>query len=285
MTPGWLRPWSCSVSFTVRWYPTAAAGSLCHAGRPRERHLVDGGHADRGPGARGVDHLPVADVQADVADAGVEEHQVARERVRSGRPAARVDLRVRRARQGDAGGAPRGLRQPRAVEGVRAGRAPDIGAAERLVGEGDGLRGACVGRRPSRRRRPARGRAAGAAGRRERGAAGDRTRRAARATAGTAPRGRRPVLRDVVRAAEFGPAGGERRQLDRRPRRAAARSRGAGRRTLPSSAWSGGCRPGRRARRRRGTSGSEESISRRRGRGRRRGTGRRRANRGRRGRR
>ena len=69
-------------------------------------------------------HLAVADVHADVADRAVEEEQVAGLQLGRGtrdRPSSTACARVR---QADAGGRVGVLRQPRAVEGVRARRRP-----------------------------------------------------------------------------------------------------------------------------------------------------------------
>src|ERR1700722_20184990 len=90
------------------------------------------------PGLRGVDDVAVPDVHGDVTDAVVVQ-QVAgqdgrRGDVRQGRP-----LLVGVPRDRDPGRRPGGLGQPGAVEAGRPGRAPLVGLAERVVGEGYGL--------------------------------------------------------------------------------------------------------------------------------------------------
>src|SRR5690606_33823718 len=106
-----------------------------------DRHHVDRLVLDDVPRLRGVDHLAVADVQPDVADVVVEEHQVARLELVARDLGADGHLVPGDPGDLDAGRAPGGLGQPRAVVGVGAGGAPDVRLAELRLGEGDGLVG------------------------------------------------------------------------------------------------------------------------------------------------
>src|SRR5690606_30155666 len=96
-------------------------------------------------GAGGVDHLPVAHVQADVAEV-VEEHQVARLQVGLVHPLGGGVLRVGRAGDVDARRRPRLHGQAGAVVGVRALGAVLVRLAELGVGEVERRAGRAAGR-------------------------------------------------------------------------------------------------------------------------------------------
>jgi lysyl-tRNA synthetase class 2 len=83
-------------------------------------------HLDDLAGARRVYHQAVAEVEADVADVGEEEHQVTRLKVGPGDVHACVPLVAGVVRQGDALLEERPHDQAGAVVRIRAGRAPDV---------------------------------------------------------------------------------------------------------------------------------------------------------------
>ena len=109
--------------------PSPGPVPRCAARRcgPRRRtRPEDRLHLDDLAGARRVDHQAVADVDADVADVGEEEHQVARLKVGPGHVHAGIPLRPGVVRQRDALLGERPDDQAGAVVGVRARRAPDV---------------------------------------------------------------------------------------------------------------------------------------------------------------
>src|SRR4051812_40797456 len=97
-------------------------------------HCVDARDLDRLAGCRGVHHLPVSDVHADVADRAVEEQQVTGLQLRPRDGRAHPRLHAAGVRQADAGRSVGVLGQARAVEAVGAGRTPHVRVAD--LGQG-----------------------------------------------------------------------------------------------------------------------------------------------------
>ena len=138
---------------SVRYYPAgSASGAGEEVGRgPGVDRLLD----DRPTGARGVDHLAVADVEAHVVDrarvaARAPEHQVAGRQLGGGDARRAGELRDRVVRQVLPALGPGARGEARAVPGVRAGGAPPVGVADLGGREGDRRRGAGAGGRRAR---------------------------------------------------------------------------------------------------------------------------------------
>src|SRR5699024_5461695 len=114
------------ITVATRTPMTSRASRSARAHRTGERHGVHRGDVDRLTRTTGVDELSVAEVDPDVTDRSVEEHQVAGLQLAPGDPCPGADLRARRAWQRDTGLTPRRRRQPGAIVGVWAGLAVTI---------------------------------------------------------------------------------------------------------------------------------------------------------------
>src|SRR4029450_1764655 len=135
--------WRVGDGAIIAWSGGGADGAG-GAGAPDRRG------ADHGAGVGGLDHQALADVHADVVDAGGvarvvgEEDQVAGDQVeRVDRAHAGVggELGAGDPGDGDPGGGVGEAGQAGAVEGAGAVGAPDVGGAELGQGDGDGLAG------------------------------------------------------------------------------------------------------------------------------------------------
>src|SRR3954454_3367290 len=121
--------------------PTTPARARTRSGgatRSGERHRRELGVLDAGARVRRVDDHALADVQPDVADAAVEEDEVARLQLGAGHGPPVAELGLRGAVQADAGRLPGPEGQAGAVERVRAGGAEDVRLAELLLGPLEG---------------------------------------------------------------------------------------------------------------------------------------------------
>src|SRR5438270_529661 len=103
-----------------------ADGALVLGRIPGVRQARD---LDDGARVRRVDELAAADVDADVADVGLEEHEVAGLEVAVRHVRTGVPLRPRVVVKGDAELGVHPHREPRAVKSGRAGAAPHVGDA------------------------------------------------------------------------------------------------------------------------------------------------------------
>src|SRR4029453_3729625 len=110
-----------------------------------ERHRVDRRHLDDITGVWGMDHEPLSDVDADVADRAVEEDQIAWLQVGLGDRDADLSLRGRDPGQSDTRGSIGTKGQTGAIPRPRPSCSPHLGPTDLVYGEGDRLAGAAPG--------------------------------------------------------------------------------------------------------------------------------------------
>src|SRR5690606_18523592 len=115
--------------------PTVVSSGSAGPAETADRHGVDAANADHRARVWRVDHQAIADIQANVRQVTVEEHEVAWNRLVTADHGAFVPLCTCIVGQRDAGRGPGRLGEPGAVVAVRTGAAPLVRLSQLGTGE------------------------------------------------------------------------------------------------------------------------------------------------------